>query len=136
MDNGKTGLIRVSVLFICFLSHFNSHAQQTNPKSVFVSANIGLFDVAQSQFEKVYDSNLAFLPEIAIGLPVSTRTYIYGKASYFSKNGVPVTYSYKIQNGGLILSSESKSGIAEFREWLFNTGLLVNCILYCFPLLK
>jgi hypothetical protein len=105
------------------------YAQQTNLKSVFVSANIGVYDVANDQFGKVYNSNLVFMPGITLGIPISTRIYFYNKLSYFSKDGVPVNNIYALQNGNWVLTSESKGGTAKFKEWLINSGLLYNLFL-------
>lgn len=117
----------ILLLSLIFISSI--YAQQTNFKSAFISANLGIYDVAQSQFDQVYNSNIGFMPGISLGLPISTRTYVYCKASYFSKEGVPVIYSYELQNGNFVLSSESREGTAKFREWLFNAGLLYNIFL-------
>ena len=118
---------RLVLLSLAFMSSL--YAQQTELKSAFISANLGAYVVAQSQFDKVYDSNIGFMPGITLGLPLSIRTYIYGKASYFFKNGTPINYTYDLQNGNFVLVSESKEGTAKFREWLFNIGLLYNIFL-------
>lgn len=101
----------------------------TNSKSVFISANLGVYIVAQDQFDRVYDSNMGFMPSVEVGLPVSTRTYLYGKISYFLKRGVPIFYQYELQNGNFVLVSETKDGSASFKEWIFNAGLLYNIFL-------
>lgn len=117
------------VLLLCVIFVSSLYPQQTNSKSVFISLNLGIYDVSNNQFNKAYNSNIGFLPGITIGLPFSTRTYLYGKASYFSKDGVPVIYTYDFQNGKSIVTSESKGGTAKFREWIYNIGLLYNIFL-------
>ena len=118
-----------NVLLLCVMLISSLYAQQTNLKSAFVTANLGVYDVAQSQFDQVYNSNIGFLPGISLGLPISTRTYFYCKASYFSKDGVPEAYELELQNGKSVIVSEGREGTAKFREWLFNAGLLYNIFL-------
>jgi len=115
------------LLSLVFISSL--YSQQTNLKSVFVSANLGVYDIARNQFDKEYNSNLFFLPGFTLGIPISTRTYLYGKASYLSKDGVPIWYSYAFQNGNMVLTSESREGTAKFRELIINAGLLYNIFL-------
>ncbi len=115
----------LSVIFISSL-----YAQQTSLRSPFVSANVGIYDIAADQFAEQYNSSIGFLPSVSAGLPITTRMYLYGKVSYFVKNGVPITYNYKIQNGKLVLVSETKEGgTAKFMEWIINSGLLYNVFL-------
>jgi hypothetical protein len=63
------------------------------------------------------------------GLPISTRAYLYGKATYFAKNGVPVIYTYNYQNGNLVSITETKDGTASFKEWIINAGIQYNMFL-------
>ncbi len=119
-----TKVLLFSMLFISTI-----FSQQKSMKSPFISANLGIYNIAESNFEQVYSSKVGFLPGITVGLPLSSRSYLYGKVSYFAKDGVPVNYSYILQNGNLVLSSEGKGGSAKFREWLFNAGILYNFFL-------
>jgi hypothetical protein len=114
-------------LFVIFIVNIN--AQQTDMKSFFVSANFGINDIAADNFSKVYDSNLGFSPAISLGLPISTRTYLYAKASYFFKNGVPYTTTYGYQNGQWGVISEVRNGTATFRQLLLHAGLLTKIFL-------
>lgn len=116
-------------LFLSSILTFQIYAQQHEVKSVFVSANLGIYNIADDNFSKVYDSNMGFAPAISLGLPLSTRTYIYAKASYFIKNGVPYTSTYSLVNGQFVLTSEKREGTATFRELILNTGLLTKIFL-------
>jgi hypothetical protein len=112
------------LLFFSIIFSFQLYAQEAKLKSVFVSANIGLYDIAQDQFEKAYSSNIGFAPAIALGLPLSTSTYLFGKVTYFSKKGVPILSTYQNQNGHTVLVTEIADGTSTFSEWIINAGFL------------
>jgi hypothetical protein len=60
------------LIVLSIIISFHIYAQQTNLKSVFISANLGIYDIAQNQFEKEYNSSIGFAPAISLGLPLST----------------------------------------------------------------
>jgi hypothetical protein len=104
-------------------------SQTAELRSAFVSANVGVFVTANANFSKVYDSKAGFVFGGGIGLPLSTRAYLYGKVTYFSKSGVPVIYTYTYQNGNLVSITETKGGTATFKQWIFNGGIQYNIFL-------
>lgn len=116
-------------LFLSFILSFQLYAQQHEIKSVFITANLGIYNIAADQFSKTYDSNIGFAPSISLGLPLSTRSYLYAKASYFIKNGVPYTSTYSFINGQFVLISEKREGTSTFRELILNAGLLTKIFL-------
>jgi hypothetical protein len=117
-------------VLLCTLTIFlTATALSQDLRSVFISANTGIFLTAHENFSKVYDSNTGIVFGGTLGLPLSTRTYLYGKATYFSKRGVPVIATFAIQNGTPILISETRSGTATFRQWIFDAGLQYNLFL-------
>ena len=112
-------------------------SQTTELRSAFVSANLGGFVALREGFSKVYDSNIGFAFGAGLGLPLSTRMYLYGKATYFSKTGVPVIYTYTYQNGNLVSVTETRDGTASFKQWIINGGLQYNVFLseeYALPI--
>src|ERR1035437_4123175 len=117
------------LLFLLIIISFQIHSQQTNLKSVFVSANFGIYSIAQNQFEREFNSSIGFAPAITLGLPLSTSTYLFGKVTYFFKNGVPLIGTYEIQNGRSVLVSEIADGTARFRELIINAGFLAKIFL-------
>jgi hypothetical protein len=117
------------LLFLSFIFSFQNYAQQHEIKSVFITANLGIYNIAADQFSKTYDSNVGFAPSISLGLPLSTRSYLYAKASYFIKNGVPYTSTYSVVNGQFVLTSEKREGTATFGELILNAGLLTKIFL-------
>lgn len=117
------------LLFLSIVLSIQIYSQQKEIKSVFITANLGIYNIAADQFSKTYDSNIGFAPAITLGLPLSTRTYLYGKASYFFKNGVPYTSTYSLINGQFVLTSEKREGTATFRELILNAGLLTKIFL-------
>ncbi len=120
----------VLALFTVAIVSFPANSQETDYRSPFISANLGGFVSSLKDFGKVYDSNLGFAFGAGVGLPLSSRTYIYGKASYFTKSGVPVLYTYTYQNGTLINVSETKTdGTASFHQWIINGGIQYNFFL-------
>ena len=112
------------LLILSFIFSFQIYAQLHEIKSVFVSANFGIYDIAQDQFEIAYSSKIGFAPAITLGLPLSTSTYLFGKVIYFSKKGVPIISTYENQNGHAVLVSEIADGTATFTEWIINAGFL------------
>lgn len=118
------------ILLLCSAFVATLLAQESNVKSAFISANLGGFIIAHNDFEKVYDSKFGFAPGISLGFPLSSKLYLLGKATYFSKSGVPViaTYSYDT-TAGWVKTTERKEGTASFREWLINVGLHYNIFL-------
>ena len=117
------------LIFISMIISIQIYSQQTKLKSVFVSANFGIYDIAQNQFEKAYNSKIGFAPAITLGLPLSTSTYLFGKLTYFSKNGVAFLKTYKIEDGRSVLISEIVDGTSTFREWIINAGFLAKIFL-------
>jgi hypothetical protein len=116
-------LIVSLLLFSCAI------AQQSNTRSVFIGVNAGLFNIERENFDKTYNSSAGFCPSLTIGIPVSTRSYLYGKVSYFSKSGTPSTFTYAYVDNTPGVTEEIKSGSADFSEWLFNAGFMYNFFL-------
>jgi len=117
------GLIISLLLFSCTFS------QQSNTRSVFIGLNTGLFNINRTDFDKTYNSSAGFCPSLTIGIPVSTRSYLYGKVSYFSKSAAPSAFNHAYVDNNLIVTTESKDGTADFSEWLFNAGFMYNFFL-------
>jgi hypothetical protein len=125
----------ISLLII--LSASPAVSQTVEQRSAFVSANLGGFVALREDFSKVYDSNLGFAFGGGLGLPLSSRMYLYGKATYFFKTGVPVIYTYTYQDGNLVSITERRDGTASFKQWIINGGLQYNVFLsedYTFPI--
>jgi len=119
-----------TLLILFSLSTKPVQAQEAKLKSAFVSANLGGFITARDGFEKVYDSKFGLVPGVSLGLPLSSRMYLYGKATYFAKNGVPVVTTISFDSTGTVSKiSERKDGTAKFRQWIFNAGLYYNIFL-------
>ena len=120
----------IPTLFIVSIVCSSAQSQEINYRSPFISANLGVFVSSLKDFDRVYDSNLGIAFGAGIGLPLSSRTYIYGKATYFVKTGVPVLYTYTYQNGTLVNVSQTKTdGTASFHQWIINGGLQYNFFL-------
>ena len=123
-------LILHAFLAIQFLSTNHVEAQERKLESAFVSANLGGFITARDGFENVYDSKFGVVPGVSLGLPLSSRMYLYGKATYFAKNGIPVVTTISFDSTGAVSTvSERKDGTAIFRQWIFNAGLYHNMFL-------
>jgi hypothetical protein len=118
-----------SMVASIFLVSLQAISQTVGLRSPFISGNIGVFITAVDSFDKVYDSHAGFAFGGGVGLPISTRTYLYGKMTRFTKSGVPVIYTYHFQGGALIDVTESREGVATFKQWIFNLGLQYNLFL-------
>ena len=123
-------MIQKKILFLMmFFISILVFPQNNNSKSVFISAHSGIFLTSIENFDKTYDSNLGLVYGLGIGLPLSTRSYIYGKATLFSKTGTPLIQTYNFVNGTPVLVSETREGTASFTQWLINGGFLYNFFL-------
>ena len=119
----------LSLLLAATFVENTAMAQTSEPRSPFISAHLGGFVTSLDGFDKVYDTNIGFVFGAGVGLPVSTRMYFYGKATYFAKSGVPVITTYSYQNGTFVSVAETRDGIATFRQWIFNGGMQYNIFL-------
>ncbi|MFZ2323581.1 MAG: hypothetical protein WAV89_07790 [Ignavibacteriaceae bacterium] len=117
------------ILFIMIMNASIVFSQKENLKSAFLSVHSGAFLSSISDFDKTYDSQLGFVYGLGFGLPLSSRSYIYGKATLLSKSGTPVIQSYNFENGVPVLVSEIREGTSEFTQWIINGGYLYNLFL-------
>ncbi len=103
-----------------------SFSQKTVQRPVFLFGHFGSFISGRDNFGKVYDSNIGFAFGGGIGLSLSSQIYLYGKATHFSKTGVPIISTYNYEGGRLVSITETREGTAKFKEWIFNGGLQYN----------
>ncbi|MGE5353399.1 MAG: hypothetical protein ACM3P0_15050 [Acidobacteriota bacterium] len=114
----------ISVVILLLISHSQVSSQSNIPAPFYVSLNAGGFITAHENFSKTYDSNLGFTFGGGIGLPLSSKMYLTGRGSYFSKSGVPILYHYKFDQDGRITSiTQTKEGTAKYAQWFINGGL-------------
>ncbi|MGE5379233.1 MAG: hypothetical protein ACM3KN_00195, partial [Candidatus Aminicenantes bacterium] len=112
----------ISVLIFLFISHYQVFSQSNIPAPFYLSLNAGGFITAHENFSKTYDSNFGLTFGGGIGLPLSSKMYLTGRAVYFSKSGVPTIYHYAYdQNGELV--TQTKDGSAKYTQWFINGGL-------------
>ena len=120
----------MKVLLFCIIYVSVLSPQQNNKRSLFISAQAGIYNIALSQFAQQYNSSIGFMPSVAVGIPIISKSiHLYVKGSYFAKNGVSIAYTYAIQNGNWVPVAESKGGTAKFKEWIINAGILYNIFL-------
>ena len=117
------------ILVFIIMSSFSIYAQGENLRSPFLSAHSGVFLSSIEDFDKTYDSQLGLVYGAGIGLPLSTRSYLYGKATLFSKSGTPVIRTYNFENGIPVLFSEKREGSASYTQWIMNGGFLYKFFL-------
>ena len=120
---------KVLIPILVIISSFSIYAQGENLKSVFLSLHSGVFLTSIDNFDKTYDSQLGFVYGLGVGVPLSTRSYLYGKATLFSKSGTPVIQIYDFVNGTPVLVSETREGSASYTQWIINGGFLYNFFL-------
>ncbi|MGE5429483.1 MAG: autotransporter domain-containing protein [Syntrophomonadaceae bacterium] len=119
-------MLKRIILVVVFLliSHCQMFSQSNIPAPFYISLNAGGFITAHENFSKTYDSNLGFTFGGGIGLPLSSKLYMTGRGSYFSKSGVPILYHYKFdQNGRVTSVTQTKEGTAKYTQWFINGGL-------------
>jgi len=117
------------IIVIIFLVTGSIYSQNENIRSPYLSVHSGVFLTSLDNFEKTYNSQLGLVYGFGAGLPLSTRSYIYGKATLFSKSGTPVIGTYNFENGSPVLVSETREGSATFTQWIINGGFLYNFFL-------
>lgn len=117
------------IFVLVIISSLSIYAQGENLKSVFLSVHSGIYLTSIEDFDKTYNSQLGLVYGLGIGLSLSTRSYLYGKATYFSKSGTPVIQTYNFENGTPVLVSETREGSASYTQWIFNGGFLYNFFL-------
>lgn len=120
-------VIRLFILLVLLLA--TGYGQSVATKSPYLSIHTGVFISSIDNFDKTYDSQMGLVYGLGLGLPVSTRSYIFGKATLFSKSGIPVFQNYSFENGSFVLTSEKREGKAKFTQWIFNGGFLYNFFL-------
>lgn len=117
------------ILLIVIISSLTIYAQNEKIKSAYLSIHLGMFLTSIENFDKTYDSQLGFVYGLGVGLPLSSRSYLYGKATLFSKSGIPVIQTYNFVNGMPVLVSETREGTASYTQWIINGGFLYNLFL-------
>lgn len=120
---------KILLLVLVIIASRSIYAQGENLKSAYLSVHSGIFLNSIEDFDKTYDSQFGFVYGLGVGLPLSTRSYIYVKATLFSKSGTPVIQTYSIVNGTPVLISESREGSASFTQWIVNGVFLYNFFL-------
>jgi len=120
---------KIITLVVMLLSSFSTYAQSDNLRSPFISVHSGVFLTSIHDFDKTYDSQSGLVYGLGVGLPLSTRSYWYGKATLFTKSGTPVIKSYNFENGMPIIVSEKREGYASYTQWIINGGILYNFFL-------
>lgn len=89
-------------------------AQHNKDNYVFVSDYTGVFYSFINDFDKTYDSQMGVVYGIGMALPLTKKSFIYGKATLLSKEGVPVIKTWEFSNGTTVLVSEKKEGYATY----------------------
>lgn len=96
-------------------------AQNKEPKSPFVSASVGFYRIDVSNFSKIYNSNSGFTPSLTLGLPVFSDLFMFGKVTYFYKEGIPIVNHYSWNNGSFT-EYQTQDGKVTFKEFIIDGG--------------
>ena len=101
-------------------------SQDTIAKS-FISVNTGFYLPSRSDFNKIYGSPYAFNNGLSIGIPITKENvFLYAKAMFYTKNGIPITYHYVSKDGISSSYSTQDTGTVTIRQFLFNLGVQYN----------
>lgn len=122
-------LIKIILFIFIGASASLVFSQSEKSSSQYLSIHTGLFITSIKDFDKTYDSQLGLVYGLGLGLPLSTRAYIYGKTTFFSRSGVPVIKTYTYESGVPVLVSEVREGTAKYTQWIINGGFLYNFFL-------
>jgi len=103
---GKKYLI--SLIALLFLSSIS--AQTSHKRQAFISLHFGKYGVLSESFTKYYGSRFGYFFGGNLGIPISEKVSLFGKASYFQKEGIPIYEVTGLREGSAIL----KEGIIDF----------------------
>jgi len=117
------------IIVIIILGTESIYSQNENIKSPYLSVHSGVFLISIDNFDKTYNSQLGLVYGFGVGLPLSTKSYLYGKATLFTKSGTTIIQTYNFENGTPVLVSETRKGSAKFTQWIINGGYLYNFFL-------
>ena len=104
-------------------------AQPGEPQSPFISAHLGGFLTSHDNFDETYGSKFGFAYGGGFGLDLSSRMYLIGKATYFTKRGTIDIFRYEYHNDSGLTITKIGEGAASYKQWIFNLGLLYNFFL-------
>ena len=124
-------------IFLILLLFFvvDVSGQTLEHKRGFVSLHYGRYGVLSKNFTKYYETRFGYYFGGSLGIPVSPKLIIFGKASYFQKEGIPIYEPTGLREGSAIL----KEGIIDFgvqikllqKEYVnlnFNSGFTIATI--------
>jgi len=122
----------ISVLMLMILAGlFNSKlsAQDSIQRKAFISINTGCYLPTGKDFNKIY-GDVIFINGLSLGIPFSNQNFfLYMKAMYFKKQGMPITYHF-ISNNGSSTTFTTQEGSIKINHFLFNLGLQYNIKLF------
>ncbi len=98
----------ISLIGLFFFS--NIVAQSTNKKKGFIALHFGEYGVLSQSFTNYYGSRFGYIFGGNLGIPISEKVLLFGKASYFQKEGIPIYEVTGLREGSAIL----KEGIIDF----------------------
>lgn len=104
-------------------------AQDSINRKAFISINTGCYLPTGSDFSKIY-GNFIFINGLSFGIPFTNQNlFLYGKAMYFRKEGIPIIYHFTSING-ISNTYTTQEGSIYINHFLFNLGLQYNFILH------
>jgi len=120
-------LLKISMVSLFAILLQNSCiAQDGQKRKAFISVNSGVYFPSMENFNKVYNSPAAFINGLSLGIPISNENlFLYGKAMYFQKVGVPIAHHFVYENGVMRVST-TQEGNVKLKELLINLGVQYN----------
>ncbi len=95
-----------TLIIILLILASNLFSQTNNSKLFYLSINAGLYITSLENFDETYDSKLGFVYGLGAGLQLSSKSYLFGKATLFSKSGIP--YKKTLYSNIISFSFKSK----------------------------
>lgn len=115
----------LSLLAVGLLLNSAAFSQENKPNPIYITVNGGMFK-SDIDFNDTYDSDWGLNLGGGIGIPLPKKFYIIGKVRYFAKYGVPSISHYELVNGSWVVTSKTKDGSADFKQWFINGGIQYN----------
>ena len=104
-------------IFLILLLFFvvDVSGQTLEHKRGFVSLHYGRYGVLSKNFTKYYETRFGYYFGGSLGIPLTEKVSLFGKLSYFQKEGIPIYEPTGLREGSAIL-----------KEGLINAGIQIK----------
>jgi hypothetical protein len=125
----KLGIIVLSTILLLVSPTSKLMSQSSNERTAFVSIHTGSYIPLDLSFRRTY-GKLIFINGLSLGIPFTNHDlYLYSKAMYYKKQGIPIIYHFE-DNSGVPIYFTTQEGSITINHFQFNVGLQYNIIVH------